>query len=120
MAGRAAAVSRIDPTSRQIGIGTAQNRAPFTSITSGKQQRIALEVTWRQRHATVPAENWLQRADTIEAEPDPLGTLHSSGALRNDMAQFEDATMTAAVELYAWTQPEIDRIRGRWLSHPDD
>ena len=51
------------------------NRARSTPNQSGEQQRTALEVTWRQRHTTLPTENWLQLAGAIEAEPDPLETM---------------------------------------------
>lgn len=78
-----------------------------------KRVRTALEATWRQRHASLPTENWLQRAGAIEAESDPLTAMDLYRALRSDMAYLEDAIMTAAGELDAWIQSEIDRARGK-------
>ena len=69
-----------------------------------KRIRTAVKATWRQRHATVPIEKWLQRADAIEAEPDPLKAMGLYRALRSDMSYLEDAIMMVAGELEAWIQ----------------
>ena len=78
-----------------------------------KRVRAALGATWSQRYVKVPTEKWLQRADAIEAEPNPLKAMNLHRDLLNNMAYLKDAIMTAADELEMWIQSEIDRARGK-------
>ena len=73
-----------------------------------KRVRTAVKATWRQRHTKVPIEKWLQRADAIEAEPDPLKAMGLYRALESDMAYLEDAIMILAGELEVWIQSAND------------
>ena len=75
--------------------------------------RSSIEPSWRQRYKTVPAANWLKRADAIECESDELKAMARFQALRNDMQYLEEAISMAAIELDTWIQSEIDRARGK-------
>ena len=75
--------------------------------------RTTLEETSLRRHTSVPASRWFTRAEAIFAEPDPLHAMNLYQSLRNDMAYLEEAITTAAVELDAWIQLEVDRARGK-------
>lgn len=72
-----------------------------------------LEANWQQRHALIPRDRWMLRADAIEREADPLVAMDSYQSLRNDMSYLEEAIESASIELDKWIQQEIDRARGK-------
>ena len=78
-----------------------------------EQVEASLALKWKQRHRSLPVEKWLDRADGIQREHDPLVALEKYQSLRNDMNYLERAIRTAAEELDEAIQAEIDRRRGK-------
>ena len=78
-------------------------------------RRIAtgLQVTWRQRHSSLPHERWMLRAAAVGRERDSLMALELYQSLRDDMSYLEESISSASSDLDRWIQQQVDRARGK-------
>ena len=72
-----------------------------------------LELTWQQKHTSLPRRRWMDRAARVERETDPLKAMDLYQSLREDMAYLAEAIQFSAQELDRVIQEEIDRRRGK-------
>lgn len=73
----------------------------------------ALEVTWKQRHTSLPTEKWMHRAGAVEREADPFIAMKLYQSLRDDMSYLEESIFAIEAKVDLEIQQAIDWARGK-------